>query len=40
MNNHCIAKCGSREEMKRLAASGRLTWNEKKVVLDPFTEVD
>ena len=26
--------------MKRLAASGGLTWNGKKVVLDPFTEVD
>jgi SNF2 family DNA or RNA helicase len=35
-----ILRSGSREELKRLALRGELTWKGKKVVLDPFTEVD
>jgi len=35
-----IFRSSSKEELKRLAAKGQLTWRGKKVVLDPFTEVE
>ena len=35
-----IFRSSSKEELKSLAAKGKLVWNGKKVVLDPFTGLE
>src|ERR1700692_2976898 len=35
-----IFRSSSKEELKSLAAKGQLAWKGKKVVLDPFAEIE